>query len=61
MQARLWGGVAVAVTLAVVSGWAEARRGRRGDPDRVGWVPWRTLQFAALLTALLLTSVALNG
>lgn len=61
MQARLWTGVATCVAVAVVSGVAESRRHRRGDPDRVGWMPWRFVQFAALMAALLITSVALNG
>jgi hypothetical protein len=61
MQARLWSGVAACVTLAVVSGWAEARRHRRGNPDRVGWMPWRFVQFAAMMAALIVASVAING
>jgi hypothetical protein len=61
MQARLWAGVAGCVAVAVASGWGEHRRRRRRDLDRVGTVPWSTLQFAALFGALLLASVALSS
>lgn len=61
MQARLWSGVATLVALAVMSAFAERRRMRRSDPDRVGVVPWLGVQVFALVAALLLASVALNA
>ena len=60
MSSAFWGaGVAVLVALASAGG--ERRRTRRRNPDRVGWVDWRTVQLFALITALLLVSVALNS
>ena len=61
MQARLWSGVVACAALAVASGLAHGRRHRRSDPDRVGMVPWPTVQFAAMMGALILASVALNS
>lgn len=60
MQARLWGSAAACVAVAVASGVAEWRRHNRADLDRVGVVPWPTVQFAAMMGALLLASVAFN-
>lgn len=61
MQAWLWSWVAVCVAIAVASGLAQARRARRRDPDRVGWVAWPAVQMAAMLAALILASIALNA
>ncbi|MGK6318255.1 hypothetical protein [Sphingomonas sp. DT-204] len=61
MQARLWGAAAACVAMAVASGVGQWRRGRRPDLDRVGLVPWPTIQFAAMMGALILASVALNS
>lgn len=61
MQARLWAGVAACVALAVASGLAERRRTRRSDPDRVGWVAWPMVQFAALFGGVVLAALALTG
>lgn len=61
MQAKLWGGAAACVAMAVVSGVAEWRRTRRADLDRVGFMPWPALQMASFLGALILASLALNG
>jgi hypothetical protein len=47
--------------LAVLSGVADWRRRKRKDPDRVGWVPWPTVQVLAFLAAMILVSLALNG
>jgi hypothetical protein len=61
MQARLWGGAAVCVGIAIVSGLAEARRRRRRNLDRVGVVAWPAVQVAAMMGAVILASVALNS
>lgn len=60
MQARLWGSVAACIVAAVASGLAQARITRRDDPDRVGIVPWLSVQMFAMLAALILASIALN-
>ena len=61
MQARLWSAAAGCVAVAVASGVAEWRRRQRNDLDRVGVMPWMTLQFAAMMGALIIASVALNS
>jgi hypothetical protein len=60
MQQHLWGSAVAALLLAVASGVAEWRRGRRRELDSVGWVPWPLVQLLALLAAVMLASVALN-
>ncbi|HWK35792.1 hypothetical protein [Sphingomonas sp.] len=61
MQAGLWGGAAACVAVAVASGIGQWRRGRRRDLDDVGVVPWATVQFAAMMAALILASLALHS
>ncbi len=61
MQVRLWGGVAACAVLAVASGVASWRRGRRVDLDRVGAIDWTSVQFAALFGAVMLAALAISG
>ena len=43
-------GAAIALSLA---GWlGDRRRMRRSNPDAVGWVPWTSVSFWAMATAL---------
>jgi hypothetical protein len=49
----LWGAAGAAALLAIGAGIAEARRSRRRDLDKTGWVPWRGLQVAAFFAVLL--------
>lgn len=60
MQQQLWGGAVTALLLAVISGFAEHRRGRRRNMDRAGFMPWTLIQVLAILAAMILASVALN-
>jgi hypothetical protein len=60
MQQQLWGGAALAVLLAIGSGFGEHRRRRRRDMDEVGFMPWTLIQVLAMLVAVILASVALN-
>lgn len=60
MQQQLWGGAVAALLLAVVSGVGDSRRRKRRDLDRVGFIPWATVQVMAMLGAVILVSVALN-
>lgn len=48
------------VVLAVVAGLADHRRNKRANLDAVGFVPWPFLQFAALMGALIVASLALH-
>ena len=60
MQQQLWGGAALAVLVAIGSGFGEYRRRRRRDMDEVGFMPWTLIQVLAMLLAAILASVALN-
>ena len=61
MQRGLFIAAGLSVVVAVFSGWADYRRRRRTDLDRVGLVDWRTVQIAAIATALITVSLAANG
>ncbi|WP_423604287.1 hypothetical protein [Sphingomonas sp. MS122] len=49
------------VAVAAGSGFADWRRMRRSDPDRVGWMPWTLVQVMALLGAVLTAALAIRG
>jgi hypothetical protein len=61
MQEQLWIAIGALLAVAVASGFAEHRRGRRTDMDKVGLVPWPLVQFLALMGAVLLGIVAFHG
>jgi hypothetical protein len=54
-------GAGATLLLAIVAALADRRRRLRDDPDRVGWVDWRTVQMAALLATILLVSIGLHA
>lgn len=39
----------VAIVLAMIAWWADRRRLRRSDPDAVGFMPWTTIYFLAMM------------
>lgn len=52
-------GLAIAcLGLSITSGFAEARRSRRDNLDRVGFMPWRTLSILSLFAAAALAYLA---
>ena len=57
--AGLWGGGLL--LFAVITIWAERRRLKRSDFDRVGWVPWTKLFFVCALVGVVLIGVAIKG
>ena len=50
-----------ALVLAAIAWSAERRRLRRIDLDRVGWVPWTSLFFFALLAGIVLLALAIKA
>ena len=60
-QGWIWGADGAALALAVFAGVAEARRNKRRDLDRTGWVPWRGVQVAALFAVLVLAILAFKA
>ena len=60
-QAGLWTGAGGALAVAVLSGLAEWRRGRRRNLDRVGWVPWTFVQVTALFVAMIFAILAVKA
>lgn len=57
----MWSADAAAVVLVVLAGLADARRSRRRELDRIGWVPWRGLQVAGFFAILLFTIFAVRA
>lgn len=41
--------------------WADVRRAKRRDVDRVGWVPWPKLFFVFALVGVVLFAMAMKG
>ena len=60
-QAGLWWGAGIALAVAVLTAFAEHRRSRRRDLDRVGVMPWNFIQIIAFLIAILAAVLALKG
>ncbi len=52
----------LAATIVAALAWiADRRRMRRSDLDRVGWVPWTSLFFWALMGAVILLGLAIKA
>jgi hypothetical protein len=52
------------VGLLLIAGlamWAETRRVKRKNPDKVGWVPWMTVFFIAAFIGAALVMLAIKG
>ena len=60
-QDALWTAAALALVAAALATFAEHRRNRRRDLDRVGWVPWNFLQIAAAFAALICAILAMRS
>ena len=60
-QAGLWWGAGSALGVAVAAAFAEHRRSRRRDLDRVGVMPWNFIQILAFLIVILAAVLALKS
>jgi hypothetical protein len=50
-----------AALVAVIAWIADRRRMRRRNLDRVGWVPWTSLFFWALMATVILLALAIKA
>ena len=57
--AGLWG--AACLLFAAFTVWADKRRLKRNQFDRVGWVPWPKLFFVFALVGIVLIAMAIKG
>jgi len=60
MQQQLWIGSGACLALAAIGFLGELRRRRRRNFDTVGWVPWQTVQFLAMLGAMMFAFAAFH-
>lgn len=60
-QAWLWWTSGTAMAVAVVAAFAEHRRSRRRDLDKVGVMPWNFIQVIAFLSAVIAAALALHA
>ena len=60
MQATLWTMAATATGVAGLAAFADRRRARRQDPDRIGWVPWPMVLIGAIICAAICVALALR-
>lgn len=62
MLQSIWGQLALAMSaLAGTAAIADARRMRRRDFDRVGFMPWSMIFILSLVVAVCATAFALKG
>ncbi len=55
----IWGGALLFI--ALIAFWAEARRVKRRQIDRVGWMPWTKIFFVCALVGLTLLGMGITG
>jgi len=59
-QDAAWAAAGAALALALVATAAEWLRARRRNLDKVGWMPWQTVQVLAFFATVGLAALALN-
>jgi hypothetical protein len=57
----LWTIAGTSATTFVLAIAGAARRNRRLDPDRVGWMPWTLVQLVAVLASVFSVALVLTG
>lgn len=61
MQDELLWGAAIAALIAAAAVFAERRRHRRAELDRVGFMPWALIQVLAFMVAVICGVLAVIG
>jgi hypothetical protein len=57
-SAQFWLLAAASAALALLSGWADRRRGRRRNLDKPGWVPWDLVLILAMIATVVCVALA---
>ena len=60
-QAWLWSTAGVSAAIAAFAVFAEHRRSRRRDLDKVGWVPWNFIQILGFMGTIVFAVLALKS
>ena len=60
MQAGYWSICAAAIGVAAFASYADRRRARRRNLDKVGFMPWPLIMIIAMLAAAVLAALALK-
>jgi predicted membrane metal-binding protein len=58
-SAYFWLLAAAFAALALLSGWADHRRGKRRNLDRPGWVPWQLILVLAMMASVVCAALAI--
>lgn len=61
MQISAWTGTVFCVAVAGLAVFADRRRQRRSDLDRIGWIAWPLILILALIGAAIFAAIALQA
>ncbi|MBV5325997.1 MAG: hypothetical protein J0626_12475 [Rhodospirillaceae bacterium] len=57
---QLWTMAGASAALAAFSSFADWKRQRRSDPDRVGFMPWTSLSLIGVVATMIFIALALK-
>ena len=60
-ETDLWVAAACLFVIAAIAAFAEHRRNRRRQLDRVGWVPWNAIQILSFMASVVAMALALKA
>ena len=61
LETELWVAAGCLFAIAAVAAFAEHRRNRRRQLDRVGWVPWNAIQVLSFIASVIALALALKA